>query len=29
MLGLLLGKGMRMTEADDTWRVLFSEIANG
>ena len=29
MLGLLLKKGMHMTKADNSWHILFSEIANG
>ncbi|KAK0513341.1 hypothetical protein JMJ35_004327 [Cladonia borealis] len=29
MLGLILEKGMRMTKADDSWHILFSEIAKG
>ena len=29
MLGLLLQKGMRMTKADDSWHILFSEITDG
>ena len=29
MLDLLLKKGMRMTKVDDSWQILFSEIADG